>query len=284
MLLYNGRMELADDQFVVATPEMVEFGYEVAGVGSRFIAALLDTTLIGVLYMLLLVARLLIAGNTSLGINYFVAGLFAVLGFVLLWGYYVFFETLWSGQTPGKRLTHLRVVRDAGGPIGFWEALIRNLVRIVDFLPFGYAIGVVTMFVNGRARRLGDFAAGTLVVREGSAITLPQLVERTGFAGVPAGPPLPESPLAAEIDVRLLTPADLYLVREVLARQWTLTPPAAWQLMLKATQIVAARTGLRGTVTDPYAFLTEVLRLAERRSAAVASVTVPAYTDHPTEV
>ncbi|HMA36591.1 MAG TPA: RDD family protein [Chloroflexia bacterium] len=264
-----------DDQFTVATPELVAFGYEVAGIGSRFIAALVDTALIATIYLLIQVAGLAVSfGGQNLfnkqgtSLNFFFLGLLTIIGFVVLWGYYVFFETLWNGQTPGKRLTHLRVVRDDSSPIGFWEALIRNLIRILDFLPLAYGFGVVTMFVNGRARRLGDFAAGTLVVREGSAVTLPQLLARTSLtATAPAGRAAPDSPLAAALQVRRLTPADLQLIREVMARQATLLPLAGWDLCLKATQVVAARTGLQGTISDPRAFLVEVLRLAERRPA-----------------
>ena len=267
-------MQLIDEQFTVATPELVEFGYEVAGVGSRFLAALIDTALLGVLYLLIQVAgaATLLSGQAlfnqqGTGLSFFFLGILTVLGFVLLWGYYVFFETLWNGQTPGKRLTHLRVVRDDSRPITFWEALIRNLVRLVDFLPLGYAVGVVTMFVNGRSRRLGDFAAGTLVVREGGAVTLPQLLARTALGGPVRAPGAPDSPLATALDVRRLLPADLYLVREVLARQGTLQPYSAWQTCLKATQIVAGRTGYQGPIMDPRAFLTEVLRLADASAA-----------------
>src|SRR5207245_757339 len=94
--------------------------------------------------------------------------LLTVLAFGVLWGYYVFFETLWNGQTPGKRLTHLRVLRETGGAIGFWEALIRNLVRFVDFLPLAYAFGVLSMFARAQA-----------LCRQ--AVRL--VVARTGFAG-----------------------------------------------------------------------------------------------------
>ncbi|HUS17146.1 MAG TPA: RDD family protein [Chloroflexia bacterium] len=264
-----------DDQFLVATPELVAFGYEVAGVGSRFIAALVDTAVIAVIYLLIQVAMLLtstgvgsLLNRQGTGVNFFFLGLLTILGFVVLWGYYVFFETVWSGQTPGKRLTHLRVVREDSRPITLWEALIRNLVRIVDFLPMGYALGVTTMIVNGRARRLGDFAAGTIVVREGGGVTLAQLQDRPAPTSTYGERPA-DSPLAAHLDVRLLSPADLRLVREVLARQATLAPPAAWNLCLKATQVVATRTGLAGTVTDPPAFLAEVLRLAEVRARQV---------------
>jgi uncharacterized RDD family membrane protein YckC len=282
-------MQTTDEQFVVATPELVEFGYEVAGVGSRFIAALVDTALIAVIYLLIQVAGLATSyGGQSLfskegnSLSALFLAVLTVLAFVVLWGYYVFFETLWNGQTPGKRLTHLRVVREDSSPISLWEALIRNLVRLIDFLPLAYGIGVTVMFLNGRARRLGDFAAGTLVVREGSAVTLQGLLARTAIAQAPHyGPPAPDSPLAAELDIRRLAPADLYLAREVLARQATLTPPAAWELCLKATQIIATRGGLRGTVTDPRAFLMEVLRLADGNAARPAPDPAPATAGMP---
>jgi uncharacterized RDD family membrane protein YckC len=261
-------MQPPDEQFIVSTPELVEFGYEVAGVGSRFIAALLDTVIIAVLYLLLVLGGLALSALPALvnqqgsGLSYFALGVLTIIQFVLLWGYYVFFETIWNGQTPGKRLTDLRVVRDSGGPISFWEALIRNLVRVVDFLPLAYGVGVLTMFVNGRARRLGDFAAGTLVVHEGGAVSLDQLLTRTTVAATAP----PDSPLAADLDMRRLTAADLYLAREVLARQATLQPAAAWSLCLRATQVIATRAGLQGNIHDPRAFLAEVLRLADRRA------------------
>jgi hypothetical protein len=107
------------------------------------------------------------------------AGVFGLVAFALLWGYYIFFETLWNGQSPGKRWVGLRVIAHDGTPIGVSATLIRNLVRIVDFLPLYYGIGVVTMFIDRQSRRLGDFAAGTLVVYERGAITLEHLERAT---------------------------------------------------------------------------------------------------------
>src|SRR4029078_5649079 len=83
-------------------------------------------------------------------------------------GYYMVFEILWNGQTPGKRLVGVRVMRENGYPIRPVDAVIRNLVRIVDWLPATYGIGVLTMLLNKRSKRLGDFASGTIVVREGA--------------------------------------------------------------------------------------------------------------------
>ncbi len=255
-----------DDQFIVSTPEHVAFGYEVAGIGSRFGAALLDTTIIAVLYLLIQVLLLTtnalsdrVFSGGATGISGFFVLILTVLAFGVLWGYYVFFETLWNGQTPGKRAARLRVIRENGGSIGFWEALIRNLVRLIDFLPIAYGFGVVAMFTNSRARRLGDYAAGTVVVRENASVTLAQLVAR-GTVGQAAVAADPTNPLALYMDVRRLSPTDLGLVRELLTRIPTLAPDHAWPLLWQMTALVVERTGFAGQVNDPYTFLTDVVR------------------------
>jgi uncharacterized RDD family membrane protein YckC len=257
-----------DDQFIVDTPEHVAFGYEVAGIGSRFLAALVDTLIIGVLYLLIqvliLTTNLLgeqVFNTAGTGLNSFFLMLLTVLAFGVLWGYYIFFETLWHGQTPGKRLGRLRVIRETGGAIGLWEAMIRNLVRLIDFLPMAYGFGVVTMFANSRARRLGDYAAGTVVVREGAPVTLSQLVAR-GAVGARRDPTAPAHPLTLYMDIRRLSPADLGLVRELLLRLPTLPPERGWQLAWQMTQLIVARTGFTGQVHDPSAFLTAVVQAA----------------------
>jgi uncharacterized RDD family membrane protein YckC len=88
--------------------------------------------------------------------------------FCIYWGYYAIFEALWKGQTPGKRWAGIRVIKDSGRPINAFEAIARNLVRFIDFLPGFYGVGVVTMLLNAKNRRLGDYVAGTLVVHETS--------------------------------------------------------------------------------------------------------------------
>ena len=219
------------DEYTIATPENVTFGYDVAGIGSRFIGALVDTFLIA---MLLLLANLLVAvmlGYAAEGGGFsgdfeadpgWIAGLvialYALLNFVIIWGYYIFFELGWHGQTPGKRLAGTRVVRLDGSGAGFLEIAIRNLVRIVDFLPFAYAVGFVTMFLNRNARRLGDFAAGTLVIRQQREIALDQLGHSTqrAFPGLatPTGDTVPAVP-----NIRRLTADEYQLVCDLLDRQ-----------------------------------------------------------------
>lgn len=174
----------ADEFLNIDTPENVVFGYEVAGIGSRFLAALVDTFLIALLLVLtnltlfFLVANLVSGAVLTEGASW-LAALFGLVSFAFLWGYYIFFEMLWNGQSPGKRWFDLRVLRTDGTPIGLSEAVIRNLIRIVDFLPAYYGVGVITMFLNERARRLGDLAAGTLVVYDRGNVTLASLQTQT---------------------------------------------------------------------------------------------------------
>ncbi len=152
---------------LIETPENVELQRRLAGIGSRFIAGFLDTLILGLL-MLLLVVAALVAG---LGVSTFGGGgawgvaILIVLLFVLYWGYFVFFEMVTNGQSPGKRNQRIRVVKDGGGPITFTDVAIRNLLRAVDFLG-GYAVAGVFMFFTKKAQRLGDLAAGTVVVSE----------------------------------------------------------------------------------------------------------------------
>ncbi len=219
------------DEYTIATPENVTFGYEVAGIGSRFIGALVDTFIIVVLLLLanLLVAVVLgyVADDGGFRGDFeadpgwlagLVIALYALFNFAIIWGYYIFFELGWHGQTPGKRLAGTRVVRLDGSGAGFLEVAIRNLVRIVDFMPFAYAVGFVTMFFNRNARRLGDFAAGTLVIRQQREIRLDQL----GHSSQQAFPPLgatPANAVPAVPNIRRLTADEYQLVCDLLDRQ-----------------------------------------------------------------
>lgn len=179
------------DEYSISTPENVTFGYGIAGLGSRFVAAIIDTLLTGALLLLLnilLVVSLRQVADASPTVSMAAEdpgwavglglALYALLNFAILWGYYLIFELGWQGQTPGKRLAKIRVVRLDGGVPGFLEIAIRNLVRIVDFLPFAYALGFIVMFLSRETRRLGDYAAGTLVVYEGETLH-PELFVRS---------------------------------------------------------------------------------------------------------
>ncbi len=156
----------------IETPELVTFSYTIAGVGSRVAAALIDYLLCLVLFIALLVGLAFLGANrlVSLGGTSSEAWALAivVLGqFFILWGYYVLWEGLADGQTPGKRYMRLRVVSDGGYSVSFAGSAIRNLVRILDMQPvFTYGLGIGSILLTKQGKRLGDLAAGTLVVRE----------------------------------------------------------------------------------------------------------------------
>lgn len=162
-------MTNTNDTLQIDTPENVTFDYDVSGIGSRFLAALVDSLLLLLLQVIVLGTLFLLDSWLEIftGIaGSWVTAIFSFLGFVFFWGYYIFFEIVWNGQTPGKRWVKLRVIRLDGTPVSAAEVVIRNLVRLIDFLPFAYAFGVTTMFVTDKSRRLGDLAAGTVVVHE----------------------------------------------------------------------------------------------------------------------
>ena len=159
---------------VVTTPERVSFSYTTAGLGTRFVAQAVDLFLLAIVaaaggVVLFQLATVLPGSDLPLILLIFFA-------FSLLWGYFVALEAIWSGQTPGKRLLRLRVVGLRGEPITLSQAAVRNLLRPVDFLPVYYGVGIITIFASTRSQRLGDMAAGTVVVRERQAIGLRQLL------------------------------------------------------------------------------------------------------------
>ena len=146
----------------VETPESVSLGFEVAGLGSRSLAA-------GVDHLILLL--LLVGVGQLQGVVTLVAGRWAtaagiLLGSAVALGYFAAFEAWWRGQTPGKRLVGIRVVRTTGHPVGIAAATIRNLLRLADFLPPPYLGGMALILFHPRSQRLGDLGAGTLVVRD----------------------------------------------------------------------------------------------------------------------
>jgi len=165
------------DQLNIETPEQVDLRFPIAGIGSRFLALLTDSFIQGVaLFVMIFVFALIFSSAKKLpggtapsdaGAKWVIAGIF-LFYFLLYWGYFSLFEAFWNGQTPGKRLLKIRVIKDSGRQITLFEALARNLIRVVDALPSFYLIGVITMLCNREQKRLGDLVAGTIVVHERS--------------------------------------------------------------------------------------------------------------------
>ena len=246
-----------DDQLTISTPEQVAFHYEVAGIGSRFLAALLDHLIITVaIYLVYCGGLALMSGVVATGTaDSFLNATLAIITliiFLIIWGYFVLFEILWNGQTPAKRAGHLRVIRTDGQPIRAGEALIRNLVRLIDFLPGFYGIGFIAMFINRDARRLGDLAANTLVIREPTPTLLHNIRVMSQSPVATTDPTRnPHSTFRNTYDplpgvsLHALTPDDYRLIREVVARarRAELAPDRAQNLALQLSQGIATRIG-----------------------------------------
>ena len=210
----------------VVTPEAVPLDLDVAGVGSRGIAIAIDMTIQGAVFLaILFILGALHVGDTT--------GTVVVLVSVpvVFWGYFFIFEGLWHGRTPGKRTQRLRATRADGQPMSGAQMFVRNLVRIVDFLPVYYAIGVVSIVLTKRSQRLGDLAGGTLVIREAKPV-VPRAID--------AMPPPPVAVAGGgRIDVSGMTEAHYQLVRSYFERRAGLDPSARTQL---AGDIVRAIT------------------------------------------
>jgi uncharacterized RDD family membrane protein YckC len=244
----------------IVTPENVEITYELAGIGSRALAAIVDTLVHGLVFLVLFLVFSLISETgvrLPSELQPWILGAGILLLFGLFWGYYIFFETRWSGQTPGKRLMHLRVIKDGGYPIDFRAALIRNLMRYVDYLPAAYAVGVMSVFFSRDYKRLGDFVAGTLVIRERAAARPGRLILPEPASTASEPPPF---------DVSRLTRAQYLTVRHYLDRRDDL-PPAPRERL--AEQVASPlRAHLEWRHADPPAdtqqFLEAVARWYER--------------------
>jgi uncharacterized RDD family membrane protein YckC len=201
----------------IVTPEGVALSLEPAGLGSRLIAALIDTA---IQFAILIAASIIIAGVAAAGVGgdvLLVGSLLLV--FFVLFGYFPLFEGLWDGRTPGKRAQRLRVIQKTGQPARLAHVLVRNLVRLIDFLPVWYSIGAITMIVT-KNQRLGDLAAGTIVVKEVPAPLPSALQTRWGTTTAVASGP----------DISGVTDEEYGLVRSFLTRRNELEGTARSQL------------------------------------------------------
>ncbi len=244
---------MLDELYTVETPEQVDLAYDVAGVGSRALAALIDHVLVGIVVIVGVVLLALLGDALGITSVLLIATLIIFGSFFLLCIYYVAFETLWNGQTPGKRALGLRMVQIGGRPIGFGASVIRNLLRPIDFLPGAYGLGFLVMFWDKRARRLGDMAAGAMAVRQRHALTLDSLVQPQ-----PAqGPGVPPAAAITIPNLHALQRSDVDLIAAFARRRPTLAPDARARIAQYLLRPVQARLGypIEG---DPEAFLVQL--------------------------
>lgn len=225
---------IPDDTLVIETPERVPLHFALASIGNRFIACAIDHAIQMVVLIALIITFLIISDVADLGSRLtsapkWVIALLVIIQFLIVNGYFAIFEWIWRGQTPGKRWLKLRVIREDGRPISFFEAMTRNLLRLIDFMvpPF-YSIGLVSVFATERDQRVGDLVAGTVVVRERES-------EAPAFAEVFASPvsdaalrrTCPPVPFTA--DVNKLTEREISVVESFLRRRYDLKNyPRQW--------------------------------------------------------
>ena len=233
-----------EDILIIETPERVPLHFALASIGNRFLACAIDHT-IQILVILLMVIAFTIVGNySSFGERLtnapkWVLAVAIIIVFLILSGYFAFFEWLWSGQTPGKRWMKLRVIREDGRPVTFWEASVRNLLRSFDMMPAPfYSIGLISVFTSARDQRVGDMVAGTVVVREREA-------EAPAFAKVFAAPVSDGAlrrtfkPVPFTADLNNLSESEIAVVETFLRRRWDLTEaPRQWMAWRVAMPIM----------------------------------------------
>ncbi len=227
----------------IRTPEQIELSYDLAGAGSRFYALVIDTilqssaflciwltlSLIESLLSLKFLKSITTIAESSLSLSTLILG---VLGGFIMIGYYLFFETLWNGQTPGKKVAGLKVIKDNGSSITIFDATVRNFLRTVDFLPSGYILGALVILLHRKRKRIGDWAAGTMVIKV--PVELPPVL-LTEMEVEPPQPPLDLSPLTGE---------EYHLVRNYIIRRTELSGAIRTELSEKLESLVMKRLSL----------------------------------------
>lgn len=234
---------MADEILTIETPEHVELQFALATIGNRFLACAVDHAL----QLLAIAVTLALAYNLSAGTRalarqatgaaaeggLWIFALATLAVFVLYFGYFTIFETFWSGQTPGKRWLKLRVIQEDGRPVSFFAALTRNLLRGADMMPMVlvlpfYSVGILSVFASARSKRLGDFVAGTVVIKE-RASEAPSFDEVFESEVIDTAMRRVVPPVNFRGDVRRVDPAEIQVVEAFLRRRYDLPDhPRAW--------------------------------------------------------
>jgi len=263
-------MDLTSDQLNIDTPELVDIEMPLAGIGSRFVALLVDYLIWAAAVLVLLVLFSVFlpgVGASSKPSAQWAAAIGIFILFLLNWGYFTLFEAFWNGRTPGKRVARIRVIQRSGRAIGLFESMARNLVRYVDQFPFFYAVGVIAIFVTRQHQRLGDLAAGTLVVRdrEQESPLWGDSGSRTFTAQAFAPrPPIPEPHTAFTLPatgIAKLSAADLEVLEGFFARRLDMSLATRHALAERIASAIKAKSGLEQPVSaSPETFLETVAR------------------------
>jgi len=225
------------EQLKIDTPEQIALELPLAGIGSRFLAIAIDTLIQILLYLLTGLVFLLLLPE-GLSIFTFLPrtlgpALAIFVGFAIYWGYFAVFEIIWRGQTPGKRIAGIRVIKHSGRPINAFEAIGRNLMRAVDGMPGVYGVGLVCMMLNKESRRLGDFVAGTVVVHEKPSDQVRPTWNTASQMTSDSG------------EMVQVTADELVLIETYLSRRFELEPEVRLRTAIQIAERIKLRTGLQ---------------------------------------
>jgi len=267
-------VETTKDRLTIQTPEQVGFDYVLAGLGSRSAAFLVDTVIrwflfLAILALLSLFFKFVPALDLSKWFTdpskpwvFWLIAL-AVLAYSLVdLGYFLFFEALWSGQTPGKRRQGLRVIRIDGQPIGWLESSVRNILRAIDLLAGVYPVGIVVVFLSRNNQRVGDYAAGTVVIVERKQ----GVPEKRKRSLPPQGLTHPET----EWYVSRLKPAQYQVLRSFLERRDQMEKGHRHELARLLCQQLFKQMSKSTRISVSYeAFIEEIVALYEKRRRAI---------------
>lgn len=248
---------MKENRITVLTPEAVEFELEPADLGSRFIAILIDTIIqiVLILPVIVLMGLMKIFFPVKDSLHPFaswITGFLFILLFILGFsGYHIFFELIWNGKTPGKRITCIKVIRDGGFPVEVTSSFIRNLIRIVDFIPFYYFTGIISIVLCKNKKRLGDIVAGTMVIKE--------------YADMP--PPVLSRPEESSNGINLsclekITEQEYTLIRELILRNEELDMTARKSIASKIARPLMEKLEIDRSHIEgrEYDFLEEVVK------------------------
>ncbi len=238
-----------EETLIIETPERVPLAFALASIGNRFLAVAIDHF---IQYFVIFVVAWALLSMSGIGsvetiensevfreMPKWTIALMIVVLFLIFAGYFIFFEWLWNGQTPGKKLLKLRVIREDGRPITLWEALTRNLLRIFDAVPGFvlpvYSIGLITIFLSSRDQRVGDVFAGTVVVRE-RAGEAPTFAETFSNPVADAAFRRVQKPVSFQADTSQITEREIEVAESFLRRRWDLNERQrlwmAWRVAL----------------------------------------------------
>ncbi|HEX3047170.1 MAG TPA: RDD family protein [Bacillota bacterium] len=244
---------------IIETPEKIRFSYHIAEIGTRIAAWMMDF-LIQTLVLLMIILALVFSGYSSWtqleeGLTNLTAAFFMIMIFLVRWFYFVLFEVIMEGQSPGKKMMRIRVIRDNGDSLDFETIVLRNFLRAVDGFPVVPLIGGFVALIDSQNRRLGDIIAGTIVVNEIQyKLTIPDF--QVHFTH------LPEPAYGNEPDYlpvkQKLTENELYIIRRFLNEYHKLPEAKQQAIADQLANQVQKRLGLEDRITDSLQFLERI--------------------------